>query len=153
WWARNRASKEREKEVQAQRASTVDVDGGLSGKAGAVGGGVRAPGGGNYPVLAGGTSCEAARSRDIEDYDKSAPPDLPAGQFGQVLNNGSYVVGCGTPASMKVTVCAAIQNGRAVAVTVSTNPSDSKIASCIAGAVRRLSFPAHPRLDVTTTVF
>ncbi len=155
WWARNRASKEREKEVQGQQASTVDVDGGLgAGKtAGGPGGGVRAPGGGNYPMLGGGMSCEGARAKYIEDYDKSAPPDLTAGQYGQVLNNGSYVVGCGAPQSMKVTVCAAIQNGRAVGVTVSTNPSDSKIGSCIAGAVRRLSFPAHPRLDVTTTVF
>jgi hypothetical protein len=54
---------------------------------------------------------------------------------------------------MGITVCAAIQNGRAVGVTVSTRPSDPKVAGCIAGAIRGLSFPSHPRLDVTTTTF
>jgi hypothetical protein len=155
WWFSQRKNKERALEVQGDGVVTVEVEGGIGKKAGpggAVGGGP-APGGGNYPVLAGGMSCEGARAKYIEDYSKNAPPDLSAGSFGRVLNNGAYLNACGVPSSTQVTVCAAIQNGRAVGVTVTTNPSDSKLNSCIAGQVRALSFPAHPRLDVTTTTF
>jgi hypothetical protein len=40
-----------------------------------------------------------------------------------------------------------------VGVTVSTTPNDAKKAACISGSVRRLSFPSHPKLDVTRTRF
>lgn len=153
WWARNRASKDREAAVHGQDVSAVEIDGGLgAGKKGVPGGGGVARSG-NYPILGGGMSCETARARYVEDYDKSSPPDLSAGAYGAVLNKGSYLSACGVPSSMGVTVCAAVQNGRAVGVTVSTRPQDAKIASCISGAVRGLSFPSHPRLDVTTTTF
>ena len=154
-WARDRANRDHVAEVQGDKALAVDVDGGLAGKkgpgvGGPMGGGV---GPGGHPILAGGMSCEGARAKYIEDYDKSAPPDLSAGAYGKVLNNGSYLNACGVPNSMHVTICAAVQNGRAVGVTVSTDPSDKRIAGCVAGAVRGLSFPSHPRLDVTTTTF
>jgi hypothetical protein len=54
---------------------------------------------------------------------------------------------------MSVNVCAAVQNGRAVGVTVTTNPASPGIASCVAGQVRALPFPSHPRLDVARTTF
>jgi hypothetical protein len=54
---------------------------------------------------------------------------------------------------MKVTVCAAVQNGHAVGVTITTEPPNSGISSCIAGAVRRMSFPSNPKLDIATTRF
>ena len=159
WWMRERANQDHVREVQAQEVTSIDVDGGLrSGKligdvsANGGGNGVR-PAGGNYPQIASGTSCEGARARYVEDYDKAAPPDLSANAFGSVLNNGKYLNSCGVPSSMSVTICAAVQNGRAVGVTVSTNPKDGKFSSCIAGQVRALSFPSHPRLDVTTTSF
>jgi len=57
------------------------------------------------------------------------------------------------PDSMKLNICAAVQNGRAVGVTVVTTPRNGRIASCVAAGVRRLSFPSHPKLDVTRTVF
>lgn len=152
FWARNRASKERDAEVKGQEASTVDVNAGLgAGKKSAAGGVVRSAGG--VPILSGGMSCEAAKKRYIEDYDKSSPPDLTAGAFGSVLNNGSYLNACGVPSSTRVNVCAAIQNGRAVGVTVTLTPSDPKLAGCVSGAVRSMSFPSHPRLDVTQTTF
>ena len=44
-------------------------------------------------------------------------------------------------------------NGRAVGVTVRTKPNNAGIASCVSGQIRGMSFPAHPRLDVTSTVF
>jgi hypothetical protein len=46
-----------------------------------------------------------------------------------------------------------VQNGRAVGVTVSTDPPNGAIAGCIASAVRRMGFPSNPKLDVATTRF
>jgi hypothetical protein len=54
---------------------------------------------------------------------------------------------------MGINICAAVQNGRAVGVTVTTRPPDRRVQSCIAAGVRGLSFPAHPKLDVTRTSF
>lgn len=107
----------------------------------------------NSPVVFGEMSCEAAVKRYNKDRDKSAASDLSAGAFGAVLNKGTYLNACGVPSSMGVTICAAIQNGRAIGVTVSTQPHDEKLAFCVAGAVRGLSFPSQPGLDVTTTTF
>lgn len=162
-WFRNKQNRERELQVQADRALAVDIDGGLSGKrqpgggAGVPGGGGVAPGGGgDHPVLAGGMSCEGAQAKYVEDYSKmgaGVPPDLSAGAYGAVLNRGGYLNSCGVPSNMEVNICAAVQNGRAVGVTVSTKPSSPGIASCVAGQVRGMSFPSHPRLDVTRTTF
>src|SRR5690606_38022440 len=103
------------------------------------------------PQLGGGMSCEGARAAYVENYDKSAPPDLSAGAYGAVLNRGTYLNSCGVPPSMSVSICAAVQNGRAVGVR--TDPPNGGISSCISGAVRGMGFPAHPRLDITTTHF
>jgi hypothetical protein len=159
WLARQKQNKERELQVQGQSTTpNIDVSGGLNAgaKARPGGGGGVAPGGGNYPVLAGGMSCEGAQSRYVEEYKiggNNTPPDLTAGQYARVLNNGSYLNACNVPSNMEVSVCAAVQNGRAVGVTVTTNPSNGGIASCVAGQVRSMSFPAHPRLDVARTTF
>lgn len=163
--------------IRTGSAQNVDFDGGIArGKGGnkagvQAGPGVRANGGASeagvesasdtpregggaiHPVVPDGLSCEGARSRYIEDYSKDAPPDLSAGAFGAVLNRGDYLNSCGVPPTMSVNVCAAVQNGHAVGVTVSTNPVNGGIARCISGQVRSLSFPSHPRLDITNTVF
>lgn len=154
-WLRDRANRDRAREVRGQDAVSIDVDGGLAAakKTGPVGGPMPGGGSGSHPVVPSGLSCEGARARYVEDYSKEAPPDLSAGAYGSVLNNGRYLLGCGVPSNMSVTICAAVQNGRAVGVTVTTDPKNPGIGSCIAGAVRGLSFPSHPRLDVTTTTF
>jgi hypothetical protein len=79
--------------------------------------------------------------------------DITAGQYGAILNSGQYLNACGVPSSMAVNICAAIQNGRAVGVTVSTNPPNGGIAGCIRGQISRINFPSHPKLDVTRTSF
>jgi hypothetical protein len=161
-WLRERRSREKELVVHGDTAMTVDVDAGLGAGAKArPGGGGRAvggpaPGGGSYPVLSGGGSCEAAQARYVEEYKLgggNGPPDLTAGAYGAVLNKGSYLNACGVPSTMSVSVCAAVQNGRAIGVTVTTSPSNPGIASCVAGQVRGLPFPSHPRLDVARTTF
>jgi len=159
WWYRQRQNKERELAVQGRSEQVVvDVKSGLAaGKQGGPGGagGPRPGGGGNYPMLAGGMSCEAAQARYVEEYKMGSdtPPDLTAGAYSSVLGRGTYLNACNVPSSMTVNVCAAVQNGRAVGVTVTTSPSNPGVASCVAGQVRGMSFPAHPRLDVARTTF
>jgi hypothetical protein len=81
------------------------------------------------------------------------PADITSSQYGSILNGGGYLNGCGLSSSTGVDVCVAVQNGRAVGVTVRTRPSSPGVAGCIASHVRGLSFPAHPKLDVTRTSF
>jgi len=158
WWFRARKADDERVGVSVDDAQSIDVLEGLGkgkgpagGKwAGAKRGTAKA---GDHPVVAGGKSCEAAQREYVLSYEDGAPPDLTAGAYAAVLNRGTYLNACGVPASMAVSVCAAVQNGRAVGVTVTTKPSNRGIASCVAGAVRGMAFPAHPRLDVARTHF
>jgi hypothetical protein len=159
WFLTQRGARSDEIAVQGETASNVDTDAGLDVKKGrkygGKGGGVVGSKGG-YPMLGGGMSCEGARAKYVESMSIGGPKgqaDITAGQYGAVLNRGSYFGHCGVPDSMKLSICAAVQNGRAVGVTVVTTPRNGRVASCVAGGVRRLSFPSHPKLDVTRTVF
>ncbi len=101
----------------------------------------------------GGLSCEAALASYRETLDPSLPPDLSAADYAGVLNNGRYFGHCGVPASMTVNICVAVQNGQAKGVTVRTSPASGAKQHCVARAVRGLSFPSHPRMDVARTQF
>ncbi|WP_437603766.1 hypothetical protein [Sorangium sp. So ce590] len=157
WWYRERSHKEQELAVQgATDRIAIEVDAGLgSAKVARQGGGARPSSGGSYPTLGTGMSCEAAQARYVEEYKlgNNGPADLTAGAYGNVLNRGTYLNACGVPSTMEVSVCAAVQNGRAVGVTITTSPSSPSIASCISGQIRGMSFPSHPRLDVARTTF
>lgn len=93
----------------------------------------------------------AASPKTCPDPDPSQRPDATA--YGAVLNNGRYLGACGTPSDMAVHVCAAVREGRAIAVTVRTTPGDKTIGTCVARAVEALSFPSSPGLDMARTVF
>ncbi len=158
WFLTARGRHSDEVAVQAEALSNVEVDGGLtSSKKGGSGGGARVVGkSGGFPILGGGQSCESARNAYTEEMSVGGPrgqADLTQGQYSSVLNRGSYFGHCGVPESTKLTICAAVQNGRAVGVTVSAQPPDRRIQSCVAAGVRGLSFPSNPKLDVTTTRF
>ncbi|WP_437683315.1 hypothetical protein [Sorangium sp. So ce131] len=157
WWYRERANKQRELAVQgATDRVAIEVDAGLEGQKGAArAGGARPSGGGSFPTLGGGMSCEAAQARYVEEYKlgNNGPADLTAGAYGNVLNRGTYLNACNVPSSMSVNVCAAVQNGRAVGVTVTTSPSNPTVSGCISSQIRQMSFPSHPRLDVARTTF
>ena len=143
--------------IEEDESTNVETDGALSIKGKKKARRRSSTGGtpGSIPVVAGGQSCEAALDSYNEEKSMGdeGQADLTAGQFGRVLNSGSYFSHCGVPFSMSVSICAAVQNGRAVGVTVTTQPNDAKRAACVAGAVRGLSFPSHPKLDVTRTRF
>lgn len=155
WFLTQRGAKSDEIEVQGEVAANVESDTSLEVKKGARAGGRVVGTKGGFPVLGGGMSCEAARAAYTEQMTMGAKgqADITGQQYGNVLNRGSYFAHCGVPDSMKLNICAAVQNGRAVGVTVTTSPRDNRIAACVAGGVRRLSFPSHPKLDVTRTSF
>jgi len=138
-------------------AANVESEAGIKSKKGkAGGGGGRVVGtSGGFPQLGGGMSCEAAQNAYVEEMKMGEKhvADLTAGQFQRVLGNGAYLNSCGVPDSMSVNVCAAVQNGRAVGVTITTSPRNPGISSCISSRVRGMSFPSHPKLDVTRTSF
>lgn len=158
WFLTARGHRSDEIAVQSDSLSNIEVDGGLTStkKAGG-GGGTRVLGrSGGFPILGGGQSCESARNAYVEEMTMGGPKgqaDLTAGQYGSVLNRGSYFAHCGVPDAMGINICAAVQNGRAVGVTVTTKPRDPRIQACIAAGVRGLSFPSNPKLDVSTTNF
>ncbi len=144
--------------VQSDTATNVEAEGNLNVPKGKGGKGGRRVLGmqGGVPILAGGMSCEAAQAAYVEEMNVGGPrgqADITASQYGSILNGGGYLNGCGLPSSTGVDVCVAVQNGRAVGVTVRTRPHNASAASCIASHVRGISFPSHPKLDVTRTSF
>lgn len=159
WLLKQQGAKDDTVAVQGESVTNIETQGGLKidpkklRKAGGKGVSVASDG---TPVLSGGGSCEsavAAYNEVLNMGDKKGQADITRGQYAGVLNNGSYVSACGAPASMAVNVCAAVQNGRAVGVTVTTKPHNAGIASCIASKVRGMSFPSNPKLDVARTTF
>lgn len=156
WVFTSRGAKKDEIAVVEEVAANVESDANLKTASTKKSGGKRVTGTVNgIPQLGGGMSCEAAQSAYVEEM-KMGPAgqaDLTAGQFNAILGNGSYLNACGVPGDMGVKVCAAVQNGRAVGVTVTTNPKNAGLQSCIASKVRGMSFPVHPKLDVARTSF
>jgi len=154
WYSATSEERNDRVEIQGDEATNVETDSALSIK-GKKKKARRASGAGGIPTVSSGQSCEAAMDAYNEEKDMSGKGqvDISAGQYGRVLNGGGYFSHCGVPNSMSVSICAAVQNGRAVGVTVSTQPSDAKKVACITSAVRGLSFPSHPKLDVTRTRF
>lgn len=102
------------------------------------------------------TSCEAAIARNNEQIELGAPrgpADITREAYASILQNGRYLAGCSIPDRTVLQVCAAVKDGRAVGITVSSNPASSALNACVKNAVSRLKFPASPKLDVTHTRF
>ncbi len=156
WYSATSGERDDRVAIQSDEATNVETESSLSIKGKKAKARRRGAGSaGGIPVVSSGQSCEAAMDsyNELKVMGEQGQDDITAGQYGRVLNGGGYFSHCGVPMSMNVNICAAVQNGRAVGVTVSTQPSDAKKASCIASAVRGLSFPSHPKLDVTRTRF
>jgi hypothetical protein len=155
WYIKVRKARNDAINVASDDGISVESAGGIKGQNKKPGSRVgTAPGG--IPILSGGMSCEQARARYVEEINIGGPKgqaDLTANQFGGVLNNGGYIIACGAPQSMHVNVCAAVQNGRAVGVTVTTEPPNAGVANCVSNAIRRMGFPSNPKLDIATTRF
>ncbi len=157
WFLTVRGSKSDEIAIHNDTQSNIEIDAGLNvtKKGGGKGGRVIGKSGG-FPILGGGQSCESAQAAYVEEMNVGGPrgqADLTAGQYASIMNSGSYFGHCGVPNNVGIKICAAVQNGRAVGVTVTTSPRNGKMEACIAGGVRGLKFPSHPKLDVTRTTF
>ena len=100
-------------------------------------------------------TCEQAKEQYVEEIDMHAngPADLTAADYAGVLNQGTYLASCDVPESSHAQICVAVQNGVAVGVTVSVDPSDPNVELCIARQVRALAFPSHPKMDVARVQF
>jgi hypothetical protein len=158
WFVTQVGTRSDEVAIQTETVSNIESEGNLNVKKGAgsgKGSGKRVVGSaGGIPILAGGQSCEAAQAAYVEELKMTGggQADITRGQYSSIMNSGSYFSHCGVPFSVAVSICVAVQNGRAVGVTVRTTPNHGS-SKCIASAVRRLSFPSHPKLDVVRASF
>jgi len=103
-----------------------------------------------------GISFEAAQAgyrQEINMGSTTAPVDLTESQLSAPLQRVSFVSDCGAPAGMRITVRAAVQNGRAAGVTVSSSPPDDAVTACIDRRVRDLTWPSSPQMDFITTTY
>jgi eukaryotic-like serine/threonine-protein kinase len=134
--------------------SAIDLSGGgsLKGKKIAGGGGGGRGGGGGF---VGGMSYEQALNSNNQQITMGAKsgPDLTDAQLGAPLRSAGFISGCGAPDSMKVTVKVAVKMGRAVGVSVFTNPPNPSVAACVDRHVRGLSWPSNPKMDTLTTQY
>lgn len=107
-----------------------------------------------------GGGCEAVKAAYLQRCNenpgqcKGKPgEETTASVYGAVLNKGSYLNRCGVPVTMEVTICAAVIDGHATGVTVTTTPHQSTIGTCVARAISDMAFPSSPTLDITRTSF
>jgi hypothetical protein len=109
---------------------------------------------GDAPI--GISSCEAAIARNNEQLDiggARGPADVTREQYAGLLQNGRYLAACSIPDRTVFEICAAVRDGRAVGVTVTSSPASASLNACVRRAVASLKFPQSPRLDVTHTRF
>lgn len=101
-------------------------------------------------------SCEEAQEEhalNASGVDEGGPPDLSADQYGEILNRGGYLDSCYVDRTSEVSLCAAVVDGRAAGITVALHPHDQQVVNCLVELLRDMSFPSHPRMDVTRTRF
>lgn len=99
--------------------------------------------------------CEAAKAayeKTFRDEGREVP-SMDPGNMMMALNKGSYLAACGVPVETTVHICAAIQNGVAVGVTIMTRPKDAAMESCIRAQVRGMGFPSTPLMKFGKTTF
>jgi hypothetical protein len=154
WFVTVRGSRKDDVEVADDpNALDLNLDGGVRG--GAHHGTHRGGGGGGGGGFSGGLSYEAAIASNNTNVSigQASAPDLNDSQLAGPMRNASFLNSCGAPNSMKVTVRVAIKMGRAVGVSVYTNPPNSGVAACVDRAVRGLSWPANGKMDSFTTTY
>ena len=101
-------------------------------------------------------SCESADASANQSIDlRAAPgaPDLSREAFASVLESGGYLTHCAIPARTALEICAAVQDGKVVGVSVASEPRNAAVSACVRRSVAALRFPQSARLDVTRTRF
>ncbi|MGO9835034.1 MAG: hypothetical protein ACLP1X_12540 [Polyangiaceae bacterium] len=78
---------------------------------------------------------------------------LSSAQLGAPLVNGKFVTECGAPGDMKVVVKVTIKMGLPVDVTVTTDPANGAVASCVEKATRAMQWPVSSRTQHATVTY
>jgi len=153
WFFTRRGTRDETVVVTKDRAGTVEVNGDIKGrKRGGGAGGGHAAGSG----YSGGQSYEAVLNGNNERVnlgEQAGAADLTNAQLSAPLRHSSFVVSCGAPDDMKVTVRVAVRMGVPIGVTVATQPSNGAVAACIDRAVRGLRWPASAKTDFVNTSY
>jgi hypothetical protein len=128
-------------------ATVVDPAGSVRGKKV-----VKQGGGVGVGGFTGGMSYEEAISKNVQEVNLGGgggAPDLTDAQLVGPINARvpEILASCGVPSSTKLTIKVAIKQGRAVGVTVITNPPNPSAAGCVDRGVRGITWPAHPKMD------
>ena len=96
----------------------------------------------------------ASALEQTNEYGQTTGVDLTDAQLAAPMGAvGAALSSCGAPNDMKVTVKVAVKYGRAVGVTVETDPPNHSVASCVDRSVRKLRWPSSPKLDSFTTQY
>ena len=142
--------------VARDPVGTIDVNGDIKGKKGKGPGGGGGGGGGVGGYAGGGSSFDDILNNNNQTITMGQGqdmPDLTNAQLSAPLRHASFIGSCGAPDDMHVTVRVAVKMGRAVGVTVSTNPPNGGVAACIDRSVRGLQWPQSPKADFVTTSY
>jgi len=102
------------------------------------------------------TSCEAAIENAHQDVDLTTgrgAPDVTRDAYASVLDRGTYLASCDVPTDTALELCVAVQDGRAIGVTVTAAPGNARVVACVRRALSRLVFPVSARMDVARTHF
>lgn len=157
WFIYKQVGSRRDGSDVSDDPSALDLSGGGSLKGGKKGGGPGGKGGvGGGGGFVGGMSYEAAiaaNNQEINMGGAKGGPDLSDAQLAGPMRNAAFISGCGAPDNMKVTVRVAVKMGRAVGVSVYTNPPNPQVAGCVDRHVRGLGWPANPKMDSFTTTY
>jgi hypothetical protein len=151
WFFTRRGTRDETVVVSKDRPGTVEVNGDIKGRKRGGGAGHAAG-----PGYSGGQSYEAVLNGNNEQVsigEQAGAADLTNAQLSAPLRHSSFVVSCGAPDDMKVTVRVAVRMGVPVGVTVATQPSNGGVAACIDRAVRGLRWPASAKTDFVNTSY
>jgi hypothetical protein len=75
---------------------------------------------------------------------------LSSAQLGAPLVDGAFVSACGAPDNMKVVANVTVKMGRATAVSVTTQPPDPAVRSCIERSMRDMRWDISPEMGRLT---
>ena len=81
------------------------------------------------------------------------PPPSRVAQLGAPLVHGKFVSDCGAPDTMKVVVKVTVKQGHAVAVAVTTDPTNAAVAACVEKATREKQWDVSPRSQQLTVTY
>jgi hypothetical protein len=104
-------------------------------------------------------SSPSAEATARPNADAGTPPvhrqtaPLSSAQLGAPLVHGAFVNACGAPDHMKVVVDATVKMGHSVGVTVTTDPPDPVVASCVERATRGMQWDISPKTGHVTVTY